>query len=353
MPVDATGLDWPSPPWPVQRMTRLQRGAGWFLILLCGPLLVGLAVLVFGYTDLGRGLVLDTASSLRLGTALDARIDVRGCCHVTVTWFESGNRVSQQTIAVELSDADDLGRVQRARRIFGTIGLSWPVGVMLSRWLVIAPVFVALGFLGAMVWLACRLLRNDRGLARAAREGSMVPVDLLFEQGTWRFAYRDRRGRQRFAKAAFTGQELRLDGIVTRGVALMAPNTGRAWLIYENLYPLKLAPADAAALVAQTQPLRGAPRPALPAFEGEAPAPADRLAAIRGLLENSPGKEGLERAYVLAWRLIWDFPDMETAQQAFALRNQIGAKLGPRRTFDLLLECRRRYTPETAGAPAR
>lgn len=348
MPADATGLDWPAPPWPVQRMTRVQRGAGWFLILICGPAILALAVLVFGYTDLGRGLVLDTASSLRLGTALDARIDVGGCCQVTVTWFEPGNRVLQKTILVDLSDADDLGRVQRARRIFGGIGLSWPMGVMLSRWLDISPLFLGFAFLGFMVWLPVRMLRADRGLARAAREGNVVPVDLLFEQGTWRFAYRDRRGKQRFAKAAFTGQELRLDGIVTRGVALLAPS-GRAWLIYENLYPLRLAPADTAAMQAQTQPLRAAPRPPMPAFEGEPAAPADRLAAIRALLEK-PGKEGLERAYVLAWRLIWDFHDIETAQQALALRNQIGAKLGPRRTLELLQECRQRYAPQTVVA---
>jgi hypothetical protein len=86
--------------------------------------------------------------------------------------------------------------------------------------------------------------------------------------------------------------------------------------------------------------LRQQPRPRLSPLADEPSSPAERLATIRTLVTEGADPAQLHRAYVLAWRLTWDYFDADTATEAMALRNHAGARLGPRRALAALGEAR-------------
>jgi len=354
---EATGLPWPEPPLQTHRLRLRQRIAGWFLVVFCGAIALALPVLVFGFTDEGQDLALDTAISLGLGSRIEGagivpercsyrsssgRYSISGYeCDIVILQRQPDGKISRTMRRVSVGSERDAEQAREARRLFGAIGLRWPFGVMWSRWLQMMPVFIGVGVTGTIALFAWGLLRGDRALLRAAREGRIVPADLLyFHDGRWHFAYRDARGRQRFGKIIGGGVLLR-DGLVTQGAVLLACN-GRAWLIFSNMYPLLLKPEDANRVQAAAQAMHGTSRRRLPPLADEARSPADRLDAIRTLL-LAKDKRQAERAYELAWRQVWDFDDLETATEACNLRHQAGKQLGPKRTLELLRQCRERY----------
>ena len=351
-----TSLPWPEPPLPVHRLKLRQRIAGWFLVVFCGAIAVALLILVFGFTDEGQDLAHDTAIALGLGSRIEGagivpercthrsssgRYSVSGYeCDIVILQRQPDGKISRTMRRVSVGSENDAGQAREARRLFGTIGLRFPFGVMWSRWFQMAPLFVGVGVTGAIALFAWGLLRGDRALLSAARDGRIVPTDLLyFHDGRWHFAYRDARGRQRFGK--IIGGVLLRDGLVTQGAVLLARN-GRAWLIFSNMFPLLLKPEDATRVQAAAQAMHGASRHRLPPLADEARSPADRLDAIRTLL-LAKDKQQAERAYELAWRLVWDFEDLETATDACNLRHQAGKQLRPKRTLELLRQCRERY----------
>jgi hypothetical protein len=354
-----TGLPWPSPPLQAHRLKLHQRIAGWFLVLLCSPIAIGVVVLVLGYTDEGRDLVLDTATSLGLGTRIQgAGIVPERCtyrsssgkysmsgyeCDIVVLQRQPDGKISRTKRGLSVGSEDDAGQAREARHLFGTIGLRFPFGVMASRWLRMLPLCFAFGIPAFIVVFVWGMLRDDRALRRAAREGRIVPADLLyFQAGRCHFAWIDAKGRQRFGKAP-GGDALRRDGIITLGVVLLSHGK-RAWLIHSNFYPLLLPPEDAARVEAASLAMRTAWRPRLAPLPDEATTPAGRLDAIRTLLLGKDKKDAA-RAYELAWRLVWDFEDQQTATDACELRHQAGARLGPKRSFDVLQSCRDKYQP--------
>ena len=82
-----TGLSWPKPPYQIVRGLKLrQRIAGWFLIVLCSLILVGMLGGYFGMTTEGRALLFDTALSLGLGAPLEgSRIEPGACDYYQTT----------------------------------------------------------------------------------------------------------------------------------------------------------------------------------------------------------------------------------------------------------------------------
>lgn len=355
-----TGLPWPEPPLQAHRLKLRQRIAGWFLVLMCGSVALAMLVLIFGFTDDGQELALDTAISLGLGTRIEgAGIVPERCtynrsssgrystsgyeCDIVILQRLADGKISRINRSISVGSEKDAGQAREARRLLGSVGLRFPFGVMLSRWFQMFPLFIGVGVTGGITLFAWSMLRGDRALRRAAREGRIGLADLLyFEAGRCRFAWIDAKGRRRFGKAP-GGDALRRDGIITRGVVLLSRGK-RAWLIHSNFYPLLLPTEDAARVEAASLAMRTAFRPRLAPLADEATTPAGRLDAIRTLLLGKE-KTDAARAYELAWRLVWDFEDQQTATDACELRHQAGARLGPKRSLEVLQSCRDRYQP--------
>ena len=146
-------------------------------------------------------------------------------------------------------------------------------------------------------------------------------------------------GRRRFARS-LPGGPLQLDGVVTRGAALMAPD-GKAWLILNNFWPLALAEADAKRIMDETLAFGPASARRCLLWRASRRAGAARLAAI----ERNLAEGNAQRAYVLAWRLVWDYVDAATAEKALQLRSRAGAKLGAKMTRAALAACRELVRP--------
>lgn len=356
---DSTGLPWPDPPLQAHRLKLHQRIAAWFLVLSCSPVAIAAMVLVFGYTDEGQDLALDTAISLGLGTRIQgAGIVPERCsyrrssgkysmsgyeCDIVMLRRQPDSTIRCSSRQPSVGSENDAGQAREARRLFGVIGLRFPFGVMVSRWLRMPPLCFAFGIPAFGVVFAWGMLRNDRALRDAAAEGRIGAADLLyFQEGRCHFAWIDAKGRQRFGKAP-GGDALRRDGMITHGVVLLSPGK-RVWLIHSNLYPLLLSPEDAARVEAASLAMRSAWRPRLAPLPDEATTPAGRLEAIRALLLGRD-KNDAAPAYELAWRLVWDFEHQQTAIEACDLRHHAGKRLGPKRALAVLQKCREAYQP--------
>jgi hypothetical protein len=351
----AEWIRWPAPPYAVERLAVYRRVAGWFLILLTGAVLLGLTVGFFSVHDGARNLLLDTAASLGLGVReADSRVEAERCnhrgegyqCRLIIHRRAPSGAMERIAIDAEFHNAADVARVTEVRRLFGVVALRWPADILLRQWLELWVLLIPLVVVGFIYWIAHALLRADYLKHQAGRDGVIVPADLLYHSQLWHFAYRDRRGRQRFGKGD-GGTELRLDGVVTKSAALLARN-GRAWLLQESLWPLQLPADQVAAVREQEAALRGQPRPRLSPIDGEPREPAERLAAIRDRIGKDADMAQLHRAYVLAWRLTWDYFDADTALDAMTMRSQAGARLGPSRALKALEEARRGVTPQSA-----
>jgi hypothetical protein len=351
----ADQIRWPAPPYAVERLAVYRRVAGWVLVVMAGGILLGLTVGFFSVHDGARNLLIDTAASLGLGAKeADSRVEAERCnhrgggyqCRLIIHRRAPSGAMERIAIDAEFHNAADVARLTEVRRVFGVVALRWPAGILLRQWLELWVLLIPLAFAGFIYWIAHALLREDYLKHRAGRDGLIVSADLLFHDQVWRFAYRDRRGRQRFGKGD-GGTELRLDGVVTKGAALVARN-GRAWLLQDSLWPLQLPADQIAAVREQETALRGQPRPRLRPIDGEPREPAERLAAIRDRIGKDADIAQLHRAYLLAWRLTWDYFDADTAHDAMTMRNQAGARLGPSRALEALEEARRSVTPQSA-----
>jgi hypothetical protein len=247
-----------------------------------------------------------------------------------------------------------VARAGEAATLFGTVGIRWPIGVVAARWLQILPLLLCAALLGWLIHIARSLLREDRLLIEAAQRGTIVPVDLLYPdmigaksaepRQAWRFSYLDQFGRRRFARAV-PGGPLQVDGVVTAGVALLSRN-GKAWLVLSSLWPIDLPPLEVAHIADAAEMQRREFRSPLKPLAGEPRDPPARLAAIEALLQ-SKSMNAAERAYVAAWRVVWEYPDAAAAERAMELRNEAAARLGPSRAFSALKSCRRSIAKPT------
>ncbi len=366
-----TGLGWPPPPYPLVRSRRVMVAASWFLALFCPGVAIGIVVLVFGVSDIGRLLLVDTGLWLGLGEPIErAVVVVDGCsrqastgrprwsherCVVRIVVPGAGKdaAVTEGEIAVSagIAASELRAAVRGAGMVLGMAGARWPASVILDRWFQWLPVFVALVLLGALTWFAAGTLLGQRRLARAAQRGAIVPADLLYadEQRSrytaqpalrWRFAWREAGGRQRLARAWSGGAPLALDPAITAGAALIGPENG-GWLIHDSLAPLALPGPEATLVLGQARARQAARHPRLAPLQGEPEDAAERLAAAEAALAGGdPG-----RAFVLALRLGWTAADDATFDSAQALRHRAGRRLGPKAALQALDAARQGLAP--------
>ena len=192
-----TGLSWPKPPYQVVRGLKLrQRIAGWFLIVLCSLILVGMLGGYFGMTTEGRALLFDTALSLGLGAPLEgSRIEPGACdyyqttgrygssgydCELTVVRPRPGGGSERILLSIDVSRPEMAERYREAANLFGIVGIRWPAGVIANRWMQAALILVAAVILGWIVHFVGGMLKEERRLIRAGRRGTIVPADLLY-----------------------------------------------------------------------------------------------------------------------------------------------------------------------------
>jgi hypothetical protein len=318
----------------------------------------------FGLTREGRTLFVDTALSVGLGSTIDdAHVQPGSCssyetsgryrwsgyeCDIDVLRPREGGGTERVPLRVDLTDPAMVASAGEAATLFGVVGIRWPIGVVAARWLQLAPLLLCAAFLGWLIHIARSLMREDRLLIEAAQKGTIVPVDLLYPdvigaksaepRQAWRFSYLDQFGRRQFARAV-PGGPLQVDGVVTAGVALLS-RSGKAWLVLSSLWPLDLPPLEVAHIADAAEMQRRQFRGPLKPLAGEPLDPPGRLAAIEALL-RSKSMNAAERAYVFAWRLVWEYPDAAAAERAMELRNEAAAKLGPRKAFSVMKSCRR------------
>lgn len=336
-----------SRPWP---LVIVGHGAMGILFVIG----VGVLVAFFGFGQVGRGLLVDSALAAGLGTPLpEAQVTVGACdydatragsrlpghwsCPVTVA--AAGERTE---LSVEMiSGADDL-QPRGAGRAFGQTGVYWPLGILAARWWNVSVLILIGGGLIGIATMAFRGSSQARRLSRA-RRGSVRSVDLLTWKGRPWFAYLDDGGTRRFQRTAHDTVPLILDGVRTTGAALICGRT--AVLLDGNLRPMELEDArrgEVLARVGQVQ-RQCQIRPALPPEPGDPPTLAGRIERIEQALAGKPGASDLRRLYDRAWRLIWDSNDADVANRALDARDVIAQRLGPSATFAALRECRRRY----------
>jgi hypothetical protein len=323
---------------------------------------VGILVAYFGFGQVGRALLVDSALAVGLGTPLpDAQVTV-GACDYDAT--RAGSRLpghwSCPTIVVAagermelsiemISGAEDL-RPRGAGRVFGETGVYWPLGTLAARWWNVSVLVLIGGGLIGIATMAFYWSSRVRSLSRA-RHGSVRTVELLTWKGRPWFAFLDDRGTRRFQRTASETVPLILDGVRTTGVALISGRT--AVLLDANLRPMELEGSRLGEILTRVGQVQRQCqiRSSLPPEPGDPPTLTGRIERIEQALAGRPGAPDLRRLYDQAWRLIWDSNDADVANRALDARDAIAQRLGPSMTFATLRDSRRRY--EGAGGIAK
>jgi hypothetical protein len=355
---DAKLIAWVGFPDPPHRIRESRPWAlvivGHVAIVLLFAAGIGILVAYFGFGQVGRGLLVDSALAAGLGTPLpEAQVTVGACaydatragsrlpghwsCPVTVA--AAGERTE---LSVEMiSGADDL-QPRGAGQVFGQIGVYWPLGILAARWWNVSVLVLIGGGLIGIAAMAFRWSSRVRSLSRA-RHGSVRTVELLTWKGRPWFAYLDDRGTRRFQQAASDIVPLILDGVRTTGAALISGRT--AVLLDGNLGPIELEDTRRSEILARVGQVQRQCqiRSSLPPEPGDPPTLTGRIEGIEQGLAGKPGAPDLRRLYDQAWRLIWDSNDAEVANRALDARDAIAQLLGPSATFATLRDCRRRY----------
>lgn len=355
------GLGFPEPPHRlVGALSGVRLAAGMVavsILLLAG---VGILVAYFGFTASGRALLVDTALAAGLGSAVPgARVTLGECeysgsragskvpgqwrCNVVVE--HAGERVEAPFETV--SRQEDV-QPPGAGRVFGRLGLYWPLGMMAARWWN-ATFLLIIGFGLIGICTAMRGFAADALRASRLRDGRVRSVDLLTWQGRPTFSFVDDEGQRRFGRAERAGLPLILDGVCTTGAALVQ---GRSALLLDaGLHPLELASAQRAAILERATQVRrqALVRSALPAQPGDAPTLPGRIERIEQAFAALPRGAGDARSETLArlhddaWRLVWDSDDPDVATRALALRDRIAERLGPEGAWAALQQSRTRH----------
>lgn len=320
-----------------------------FLLLVA----VALPGAVFGFTDQGRALLVDSGLGLGLGSpAPEVRVRVQACDYYHSTgryggsgWdcvFQLSNDGTTKEHAVELDGESEARLQQGAGTLMGAVGLYWPAGVLLSRWLDMMMLFVISGGLLFVCRLVGRHVPETVRLAGAPR-GKARSVDLLSRGGRPWFAFVDDEGTRRFRQADPAAVPLHVDALLTNGIALVA---GRdATLLYPSLWPLKLPEGERKAILARVDEIyrAGMVRKTLPPQQGDPETAAGRIDRIEAALATGPDAAALAGLYDEAWRLTWDNDDAALSKRIFDARDAIAVRLGPEAAWTALQRSRERF----------
>jgi hypothetical protein len=347
-------LSFPSPPYRISgaRLTLAQRIVAGFILVFFPALLLLMTVGYFGFDRNGRALLVDTALALDLGEYLPAEIRVGTCDRYgsSAPWrFSSSGWHCPLTVvhstevtafSIDVNDPADAKTHAHAGRILGAIGVRWPGGVMITRWVkagLLLLAIVVLALVTASVVLAMRSITKPR---RVARRGTIQSVDLLTVMGSPSFSFVDQGGRRRFAHAPPGRVPLTLDGVATVGAAIIAGRN--AALLREDLAPVELPAAERERILASAADVqqRALVRAPLPLRPGDRPTLAARIAAIETALRASVPDSALSALFEDAWRLVWDSTDTGISRRAMLARDDIARRLGPARSYDALARSR-------------
>ena len=328
----------------------LLAGAAWMLAVTCsGTTLVIIGVLAFA--DAPRQLALDTLASLGLGTPREgAQLTGISCsyhrgtgrlelnehrCSVVVQDGRARLRIDLR--AGEAPTRADAGDVVT---ILGAPAIPWRAGVMWSRWAQMLP--LAIPFL-LLVPLAAAGTQAGVRLSRRLRvigAGEPVAADLLRRRAgkdqriaRWDIAF-DHAGRRRYARVETPAMPVLLDGVATRGVALVTPG-GSAELLQDGGWPLTLDARTAEWLTARSAAMRFAVRPLAP--------------GLAAMAETLP--QGAERDYAHALDQVWHAGTEAASHAAFEALQAAAARLPPARIDALLQSLRSCMPPPPEEAP--
>lgn len=315
---------------------RALLAATWILALVCGGTAASLVTL-FVVTPSFRQLVVDTALALGAGTSIEnAQVTGLRCerpsyggrlrmveTACTLTVMQDGAR-----LRLELHGAGEIARddIRGLRSLGGTPGAVWSSGVMFGRWLNVVPFLFVLALTAAISGHAARGLPRQHRHLRILRDGVLHEIDLLRHRVADRLRVDlafDHQGERRRLTRGVDGTTLVLDGMVTRGLALVTPG-GDAEPLLAGAAPLDMPEEDRAWLAAQVQALTAVYRP-----------PAPTLAALAGAMQA-----GAARDYVAGFSALWHATDAAGVAAAQALRDAAAAELDPERIDALLARCR-------------
>jgi hypothetical protein len=325
-----------------------------FLLLVA----IALPVSVMGFTSQARALATDTALGLGFGSpAPEVRASLRECDYYRSTgrygssgWdclFELARGTERFEHEVELDGEAEAKLHRGAGIVSGHVGLYWPSGILLSRWLDYALLFVISGGLLYVCHIVRRMVPKAYELARA-REASIRSVELLTRgAGAW-FTFLDESGTRRYQQAEGAVAPLHLDALLTTGVALVGGE--KAILLDAALAPLKLPEEQRASILARVgETFRaGMVRHALPPQPGDPATMLGRIERIEAELADTADPTTLARLYNDAWRLSWDNDDAALARRIFDARDAIALRLGPEHAWAALRQSREQFVPEGA-----
>ncbi|WP_439577743.1 hypothetical protein [Elioraea sp.] len=321
---------------------RLFIAITWMLALVCGGAAAAMVVIWMLAPPL-RLLVLDTGLALGLGTRVeDVQVVGLGCgrqavgggrfrtvqtvCDVTV--LRDGARLR---LEVHGAGAITRDQIRGFRTLGGALGAVWSPGVLFGRWLNTAPILIGLALTGGIAVAAVSSLPRQHRHLRVLRDGVPRAVDLLRHRligppGRARLwgdiAFDLHGGRCRLA-CAVDGTPLMLDGLVTRGIALVTPG-GAAEPLLVGGAPLVFPEEERAWIAAEAHALATVYRPSAP-----------YLAALAGSLPPGP-----ERDYIAGYSALWHATDPAVVLAAQARRDAAAAQLDPARIDALLQQCR-------------
>jgi len=208
----------------------------------------------------------------------------------------------------------------------------WPRPLALRRAAPVVPLLALVAGVGAFgVWAVLRALTNWQAI-RAARHGQIVEVDLLRRRRKrgrfrWDFGF-DHQGARRFGSSPVSADPIILDGVVTRGAALVAPS-GKAWLLVAGFVPLDWPGSIRNALSRQIGDSFDLPRTAL----------GDAFDVYVDSLPAGPGRD-----YAEAWRMSWNAPDVEGVNIGLERRHAGAGRLALA-DVDALLRSSRQRSP--------
>lgn len=331
------------------RRARLVLGLLWLLCVTC----LGASLAMVGLVSASRAgqqILLDTLATIGLGTPAEgASVAAVRCsyhrrtgryalsehqCDVTVI-----DRGVRHRMDVRSTGALTPAEARRVVRIGAAPAVAWPAGVMASRWVQMSPLSLGLALLLPLAWYSGREIARTHRIMAAIRSGEPREAVLLRRHASrkrsdagvwWEFAY-DHDGARRFGRTLLQADPMILDGVATRGIALVTPD-GEAVLMRGDGGPLAFAADDRAWIADMTHALRHAHRRAAPGLDDA----AARLAP------------GPERDVVSAFEAAWRAVDAAALDAAIKRRHDAAAAL-PLETVDRLLDLCRAALRAPAG----
>lgn len=311
-----------------------------FVLIAMG---IGLALATASLRET-RSAAADAAASFGFGAVVPGARVARVDCSPWYSGINNSGRLRFHRCEIELSlpgglterRSIDAHRALAAaeaaaiRRVGDAIAIAWPRPFALRRALPLALFVAAMIGIAILGVVFLTLRRRIDPVPRGAAGGRIVEVDLLRRRmvrngAEWDYAYDDR-GARHYRRQVVTVDPILIDGIVTRGAALLA-SAGEARLLVRTFAPIELDADVRERTEREIAASFDAPRPALDAAFDEF------VAAL---------PDGPRRDYARGYRKAWNSPDVPDVNAGIEERHGAALRLEPAEVDALLRECRRR-----------